>query len=59
MIFSFNFDDAAFEDFCQRFVSAAQAMQTDGWFWAPEAQTGKKIRRQILKEMLAARFASA
>jgi glutamate-1-semialdehyde 2,1-aminomutase len=58
MIFSFNFDDAAFEDFCQRFVSAAQAMQTDGWFWVPEAQTGKKIRRQILKEMLAAKFAS-
>ena len=58
MIFSFNFDDAAFEDFCQRFVLATQAMQADGWWWVPEAQTGKKVRRQVLKEMLAARFAS-
>jgi glutamate-1-semialdehyde 2,1-aminomutase len=59
MIFSFNFDDAAYDDFCQRFVQAAQHMQTDGWWWVPEAQTGKKIRRQILKEMLAARFRGA
>jgi glutamate-1-semialdehyde 2,1-aminomutase len=53
MIFSFNFDDAAFEDFCQRFVSATQSMQADGWWWTPEGQTGKAIRRQVLKEMLA------
>jgi glutamate-1-semialdehyde 2,1-aminomutase len=52
MIFSFNFDDAAFEDFCQRFVSATQSMQADGWWWTPEGQTGKAIRRQVLKEML-------
>ncbi len=54
MIFSFNFDDAAFDDFCQRFVQAAQAMQADGWWWMPQGQTGKTIRRQVLKEMLAA-----
>jgi glutamate-1-semialdehyde 2,1-aminomutase len=53
MIFSFNFDDAAFEEFCQRFVAAAQRMQADGWWWVPEGQTGKAIRRQVLKEMLA------
>ena len=54
MIFSFNFDDAAFDDFSQRFVQAAQAMQADGWWWMPEGQTGKAIRRQVLREMLAA-----
>ena len=59
MIFSFNFDDATFDDFCQRFVAATQGMQTDGWWWVPEAQSGKKIRRQVLKEMLAAKFRSA
>jgi len=53
MIFSFNFDDAAFDDFCLRFVQAAQAMQADGWWWMPQGQTGKTIRRQVLKEMLA------
>jgi glutamate-1-semialdehyde 2,1-aminomutase len=54
MIFSFNFNDAAFDDFAHRFVQAAQAMQADGWWWMPEGQTGKTIRRQVLKEMLAA-----
>jgi glutamate-1-semialdehyde 2,1-aminomutase len=54
MIFSFNFDDAAFDDFAHRFVQAAQAMKADGWWWMPEGQTGKTIRRQVLKEMLAA-----
>jgi glutamate-1-semialdehyde 2,1-aminomutase len=54
MIFSFNFDDAAFDDFAHRFVQAAQAMKADGWWWMPEGQTGKAIRRQVLKEMLAA-----
>jgi glutamate-1-semialdehyde 2,1-aminomutase len=34
-------------------------MQADGWWWVPEAQTGKNIRRQVLREMLAAKFASA
>jgi glutamate-1-semialdehyde 2,1-aminomutase len=59
MIFSFNFDDAAFKEFCDRFVLAAQTMQADGWYWVPEAQTGKKIRRQVLKEMLTARWRAA
>jgi glutamate-1-semialdehyde 2,1-aminomutase len=56
MIFSFNFDDAAFEDFCQRFVLATQAMQADGWWWEVPGLTNKAIKRGILKEMLAIRF---
>ena len=56
MIFSFNFDDAAFEDFCQRFVAACQAMQADGWWWTDGVSTNKTIKRRILREMLAHRF---
>ncbi|MEM1412798.1 MAG: aminotransferase class III-fold pyridoxal phosphate-dependent enzyme [Pseudomonadota bacterium] len=57
-IFSHDWDDEAFEDFSQRFLAAAGRMATDGWWWqgAPE---GKTIRRQVLREVLARRFAGA
>ena len=32
-------------------------MKQDGWWWHDASLTNKNIRRQILKEMLASRFA--
>jgi glutamate-1-semialdehyde 2,1-aminomutase len=57
MIFNFEFDDTAFELFTQRFIKAAQRMQADGWWWVPEHQNNRNIRRQVLKEMLRLRWA--
>ena len=51
LIFSLNYDDAAFEAVVQRFVAAVQAMQLDGW-WDGPAQSNKAIRKGIFSEML-------
>ncbi|HEX8445991.1 MAG TPA: aminotransferase class III-fold pyridoxal phosphate-dependent enzyme [Sphingomonas sp.] len=56
LIFSLDYDDAAFADVADRFVAAACAMQADGWWWSPPGLTNKAIRRRILRETLAARF---
>ncbi|MDP8984334.1 MAG: aminotransferase class III-fold pyridoxal phosphate-dependent enzyme [Pseudomonadota bacterium] len=54
MIFSLNYTDADFEAVSDAIVSAAQAMQADGWWWAPPQLTNKSIRRGLLKEMIQA-----
>ena len=57
LIFSLNYGDAEFEAVLERFVAAATAMKTDGWWWHDASQTNKTIRRSLLKEMLRRRFA--
>ena len=57
MIMSLNFDDAMFEQLCERFVQAAKNMQQDGWWWTPPLNQQRPIRRQVFKEMLKARWA--
>jgi glutamate-1-semialdehyde 2,1-aminomutase len=52
LIFSLNFTDADFDNFCQRFVRAAHQMSAGGWWWAPQGQTNKQIRRSMLLEMV-------
>jgi glutamate-1-semialdehyde 2,1-aminomutase len=56
-IFSLNYSDADFEEVAKRFVAAATAMQTDGWWWRDAKLTNKIIKRSILREMLAQRLA--
>ena len=51
LIFSLNFSDGDFDAVAGRFVSACQAMQRDGWWWANETSTNRLIRRRILREM--------
>jgi glutamate-1-semialdehyde 2,1-aminomutase len=51
LIFSLNYDDAAFADVVARFVKACEAMQADGW-WSGPAQDNRSIRRSIFREML-------
>ncbi|MFY7941590.1 MAG: glutamate-1-semialdehyde 2,1-aminomutase, partial [Burkholderiaceae bacterium] len=55
-IFSLNYSDADFEEVAKRFVAAAIAMQSDGWWWRDAKLTNKAIKRSILREMLAERF---
>lgn len=55
-IFSLNYSDADFNAVADRFVSAAQEMQADGWWWQAPGLSDKAIRRGILREMLAQRF---
>jgi glutamate-1-semialdehyde 2,1-aminomutase len=53
LIFSLNFSDADFSEVVDRFVRAAQAMQTDGWWWDGPGLTNKGIRRGVLRELIA------
>jgi glutamate-1-semialdehyde 2,1-aminomutase len=55
-IFSLNYTDADFAEVADRIVAAAEKMKRDGWWWLSASLTNKKIRRQILKEMLASKF---
>ncbi len=56
IVFSLNYSDADMAEVTRRFVAACQHMQQDGWWWQAPALTAKRIRRQILREMLAVRF---
>jgi glutamate-1-semialdehyde 2,1-aminomutase len=57
VIFSLDYRDADFDAVADRFVAAARAMESDGWWWCDPAATNKSIRRGILKEMIAQRVA--
>ena len=56
LIFSLNYDDAAFDEVLRRFVAAARQMQADGWWWADASLTERSIKRSVLHEMLRQRF---
>jgi len=56
MIFSFAYTDSEFDEVISRFVAGARRMQEDAWWWYHPRLTNKVIRRQILKDTLAARF---
>jgi len=56
MIMSLNYTDQDFADVTDRFVMAGIAMRDAGWWWQSESLTNKWIRRQVLREMLAARI---
>jgi glutamate-1-semialdehyde 2,1-aminomutase len=53
LIFSLNYGDADFSEVADRFVRAAEKMKRDGFWWRDPSLTNKRIKRQILKEMLA------
>ena len=56
LIFSLNYDDAAFDAVVERFIAACADMKADGWWWHDAALTAKSIKRSVLGEMLRARF---
>jgi glutamate-1-semialdehyde 2,1-aminomutase len=55
LIFSLDYTDADCTAVAERFVAAARAMQEAGWWWHEPVATNKKIRRRILREMIAHR----
>jgi len=58
LIFSLNYTDADFAEVADRILSAAEAMQRDGWWWSEPTLTNRSIRRRVFKEMIQARWAS-
>ncbi|MFN3350172.1 aminotransferase class III-fold pyridoxal phosphate-dependent enzyme [Pseudorhodoplanes sp.] len=58
LIFSLNYTDADFAAVADRFTAAAAEMERDGWWWTPPSATNKSVKRAILKELIARRFAS-
>jgi glutamate-1-semialdehyde 2,1-aminomutase len=58
LIFSLNYSDSDFEAVADRFVTAARAMEQDGWWWRDPTATNRSIKRAILKEMVAQRFST-
>ncbi|HEX5805484.1 MAG TPA: aminotransferase class III-fold pyridoxal phosphate-dependent enzyme [Macromonas sp.] len=56
IVFSLNYSDAELAEVTRRFVAACQQMQQEGWWWQTPELTTQGIRRQLLREMLAARF---
>jgi glutamate-1-semialdehyde 2,1-aminomutase len=56
LIFSLNYTDADFAEVAARFVRAATKMQAGGFWWHDGTLTNRRIKRQILKEMLARRL---
>ena len=58
LIFSLNYTAEEFAEVADRILSAARAMQEDGWWWAPPGLTNKSIRRGVIKEMIQARCSS-
>ena len=55
LIFSLNYTDADFQEVADRFVTAARAMQRDGFWWSDATLTDRSIKRRVLREMLAHR----
>jgi glutamate-1-semialdehyde 2,1-aminomutase len=52
LIFSLNYSDTDFAAVADRFVTAAENMKRDGWWWRNPSLTNKSVRRQIMKEMI-------
>ncbi len=56
LIFSLNYPEADFAR-SENAWSRGRKMKEDGWWWHHASLTDKSIRRQILREMIASRFA--
>ncbi len=55
LIFSHNYTDADVAAVADRFVAAARAMRIDGWWWAMPDLSNRDIKRQVMREIVAAR----
>jgi glutamate-1-semialdehyde 2,1-aminomutase len=56
LIFSLNYTAADYQAVADRFVGAAEAMQRSGWWWEDPLSSNQKIKRRILREMIAHRL---
>lgn len=58
LIFNLGFTDADFDEFSRRLITAAQDMQQGGWWWTPEGQTNKDIKRSVARELIKTIFSA-
>jgi glutamate-1-semialdehyde 2,1-aminomutase len=56
LIFSLNYTEAEYQAVADRFVAAAEAMHQGGWWWNNPHASNRKIKRRILREMVAHRL---
>jgi glutamate-1-semialdehyde 2,1-aminomutase len=59
LIFSLNYTEADFAAVADRFVAAGEAMHRGGWWWREPRATNVRIKRRIVREMVAHRLARA
>jgi glutamate-1-semialdehyde 2,1-aminomutase len=55
LIFSLDYDNAAFAEVVDRFVRAGTKMRDDGWWW-DAGETNKDIRRDLMRAALRKRL---
>ena len=58
-IFSLNYSEADYTEVVKRIVRAGKRMDADGWWWLPEGATQKSVSREVLLELVKARFQRA
>jgi glutamate-1-semialdehyde 2,1-aminomutase len=56
LIFSLNYTEVDFAAVAERFVAAAEAMRQAGWWRDDPGAADRKIRRRMLREMIAQRL---
>jgi glutamate-1-semialdehyde 2,1-aminomutase len=56
LIFSLNYTETDYQAVADRFIAAAEAMQRGGWWWEDPHASNQKIKRRILREMVAHRL---
>jgi glutamate-1-semialdehyde 2,1-aminomutase len=56
LIMSFDFTDEDFEQVMTQFITAAQEMSNDGWWWQSNQLTNKAIKQQFVYDMMSTRF---
>ena len=54
LIFSLNYTDDDFDQLMAKIISAGEKMKAAGWWWRSGSLSNRSIKRQVLKEMLAA-----
>jgi glutamate-1-semialdehyde 2,1-aminomutase len=52
LIFSLVYSDRDFAEVADRFVAAAREMDADGWWWSPEGNARKWLRKGLVREMV-------
>lgn len=56
IIMSHNFSDEDYEAVMQAFITAAKTMKSHGWWWQHPELSNQSIKKQVLREMLSAKF---
>ena len=56
LIMSFDFTDDDFDNVISQFITAAQEMLADGWWWQSNKLNNKTIKQQFVYDMMSSRF---